>query len=469
MNNPAPGGSPAPETWLPARRLVRELLRPVERFLRIEASSGILLLVASFLALGWVNSPWGASYERFWHTVVALRVGDWTASADLHFLVNDALMVLFFFSVGLEIRREMHEGELADARRAALPIVAAIGGMAAPALLFWLCNRGLPSQGGWGVPTATDIAFAVGALALLGKRVPPALRILLLALAIIDDIGAILIIALFYSSGVSLGGLAVAAVGVAGVLIWQRIEVRNPWAYVLPGFVVWLGCLRGGVHPTLAGVVLGLLTPVRPWLGERGFLEVAGRATGEFRHHAERDDHRAEDLLGPLGQVELARREAVSPLVRLQTALHPWVAFVIMPLFALANAGVSLRGVRLDAPDLSPVVAGVMLGLVVGKPLGIVLVSFVSVRAGLCALPAGVGWRGVALVGSVAGIGFTMALFVAGLAFQEPMLGTAKLAVLMASGVAGALALALGRWVLPAQPEAGAATSLVEAETSTEK
>ncbi|RYE88269.1 MAG: Na+/H+ antiporter NhaA, partial [Myxococcales bacterium] len=316
MNKPDPERSPAPEAWLPAQRLVRELLRPVERFLRIEAASGILLLLASLAALGWANSPWAASYAHLWHTPVALQIGGWRASADVHFLVNDVLMVLFFFSVGLEIRREMHEGELADVRRAALPIVAAVGGMAAPALLFWLCNRGLPSQGGWGIPTATDIAFAVGVLALLGKRVPPALRILLLALAIIDDIGAILIIAVFYSSGLSPGGLAVAAVGVAGVLLWQRIGVRNAWAYVVPGFVVWLGCLRGGIHPTLAGVVLGLLTPVRPWLGERGFLQVADQATRAFRDQTERDDHRAEDLLGPLAQVGMARQEAVSAVVR---------------------------------------------------------------------------------------------------------------------------------------------------------
>jgi NhaA family Na+:H+ antiporter len=330
----------------------------------------------------------------------------------------------------LEIRREIHEGELAELRRAALPVVAALGGMLFPALIYLAFNRSPETQNGWGVPTATDIAFAVGVLALLGKRVPPALRVLLLALAIIDDIGAIIVIAIFYSSGVSGIGFLIAALGVLAVLLLQRFGVRNPLIYVVPGVILWSGMLKSGVHPTIAGVVLGLLTPVKAWLGH----------------------------------------ESAAPVVRLQEALHGWVAYLIMPLFALANAGVSLNGVSIEDPNLMHVASGVALGLVLGKPLGIVCVSALFVRLGVCALPRGVNWLGVSVVGVVAGIGFTMAIFIAGLAFQTPQqLAAAKLAILVGSAAAATFGLIFGRIVLPIAHEVGAATSLHEAEASTER
>jgi NhaA family Na+:H+ antiporter len=428
-------------------------MRPLDRFLHVEAASGLLLLGAALAALIWANSPFRASYDRFWHTPVTVGLGALTWSRTVEFWINDGLMVVFFFVVGLEIRREIHDGELSDPKRAALPVAAAIGGMLAPAAIYSVVNYGSPVNRGWGVPMATDIAFAVGVLALLGKRVPAALRVLLLALAIIDDVGAILVIAVFYSSSFAFGGLVVAALGVLGVLALRAVGVRRTLAYVVPGVVLWAGLLITGVHPTIAGVILGLLTPVRSWYGEEGFIRAAEHAVEEFRSRAGRA-HDAHDLLEPLGEIAEARREAVSPVVRLEAALHPWVAYGIMPLFALANAGVDLEGVNPREPASLGIVVGVVLGLVVGKPLGVLAASFVAVRLGIAGRPGGVTWRGLVVVGAVAGIGFTMAIFIAELAFSDARsLGAAKLAVLLASACAGVIALGLGRVLLPASTD----------------
>jgi NhaA family Na+:H+ antiporter len=461
--------SVAPETWEPARRVVQKLFAPLERFLQVEAASGIVLLVAALVALIWANSPWSSSYEALWHTPITVGAGSYTFTQTLHFWLNDGLMAIFFFVVGLEIRREIYEGELADFKRAALPVAAAIGGMIVPALIFSAFNAGTENQRGWGVPVATDIAFAVGVLALLGKRVPPALRVLLLALAIIDDLGAIVVIALFYSSGVAWAGLALAAVGVLGVLAFQRLGVRQTLAYLIPGAVLWIGMYQAGVHPTIAGVILGLITPVRSWFGKEGFVLAAREAVEDFHTTARAEDHAVGDLLPPLRRIREAHREALAPVVRIQAELHPWVAFGIMPLFALANAGVSLAGLDMADTGSMTVIVGVMLGLVIGKPIGIFLASFVTVKLGVCALPRGVLWRGILLVGLVGGIGFTMAIFIAGLAFPGTgMLAAAKLGVLLASVLAGVIGLVAGRLVLPARPAPGAAATVGEAESSAE-
>lgn len=462
-----PSASP-PGVWPAARRVASVVARPLERFLHVQAASGLVLLAAALVALVWANSPWRHAYEQLWHTPISFGAGARTVSQPLHFWINDALMVVFFFVVGLEIRREIHQGELSDRRRAALPVVAALGGMIAPALIYAAVNHASPALRGWGVPMATDIAFAVGVLALLGKRVPAAVRVLLLALAIIDDIGAIVVIAIFYSSGFAASGLAVAAGGVALVLLLRALGVRTTAAYVVPGAVLWGGILMTGVHPTIAGVILGLLTPARPWYGEKGFLAATEAAIDDFRRRAARD-HDHHEMLEPLARVAEARREAVAPVVRIEAALHPWVAYGIMPLFALANAGVDLRGVDLRAPATSGIVAGIVAGLVIGKPIGVLAASFLAERAGIAARPRGVTWRGAALVGAVAGIGFTMAIFIAGLAFSDAgSLGAAKLGVLVASAVAGVLTLAAGRVLLPAPPPEVAAVTADEAETSTE-
>jgi NhaA family Na+:H+ antiporter len=458
----------APEVWAPARRIAWSMVRPIEQFLHVQTSSGLILLAVAVLALAWANSPLASSYEHLWHLDVGATIGGHGFVRPLHFWINDGLMTIFFFVVGLEIRREMHAGELSEWKRALLPVAAAVGGMLAPAAIYASTNGGRPTAGGWGVPMATDIAFAVGVLALLGKRVPPALRVLLLALAVIDDLGAILVIALFYSSGTSLAGFGIAALGVAVIVAMQKIGLRRPWAYVPAGLVVWAGVLSSGVHPTIAGVVVGLVTPVRAWLGERGFVEAARAELAAIERSTSGPGHE-HDVVERLEAIAIVRREAVPPVVRLQTILHPYVAFGIMPIFALANAGVDVRGVSFD-PDTSAATIGVVLGLVVGKPIGIVAASLLVTKLGLASLPAGVGTRGLVVVGMVAGIGFTMAIFVAQLAYADPAhLSAAKLAVLVGSTVSAVIALAYGRFVLrePAADERVAATA-DEAERSTE-
>lgn len=460
---------PIPGALPPARRLARALLGPISSFLRIQAASGILLLLASLAALVWASSPWHVSYEHLWHTPLQIGVGGLTFSRSLHFWINDSLMVVFFFVVGLEIRREIHCGELSTPKRAALPAIAAIGGMIAPALIYHAFNRGTPGEGGWGVPMATDIAFAVGVLALLGKRVPAAVRVLLLALAIIDDIGAILVIAVFYSKGLSWAGLGVAGLGVLGVLLLQALGVRRPAVYVAPGIAIWAGFLKAGIHPTIAGVILGLMTPAKPWFGVRHFLDRTGAALTDFRDRVDAGED-PQALVPVLDRVSEAQREAVSPVVRLEAALHPWVAYGIMPLFAFANAGVRVNGVDLGGGTSSAVLLGVIVGLCAGKPLGVFISSFLAVKLGIAACPRGVTWRGILVVGLVAGIGFTMAIFIASLAFQAPtMLSVSKLGVLGASALAGVGALIGGRLLLPASPGGDVAATAEEAESSTEK
>ena len=440
-------------------------MSPVETFLSIEASSGIVLLVAALLALAWANSPWHSAYESILHTPIGFRVGPLAFERDVHFWINDGLMVVFFFVVGLEIKRELHAGELSQLRRAALPAFAALGGMVVPACIYLFWNGGTPAAGGWGVPMATDIAFAVGILALLGKRVPPALRILLLALAVIDDLGAIILIAIFYSSGISTIGVAVAGLGIVFILLMQKFGVRSPWAYVPAALVTWGGVYATGIHPTIAGVAIGLLTPVRAWFGPQRFVEQASAAVEAVRNdNLVANEHR---LLGRLSEVDVARKEAVSPVERLQHMLHGWVAFGIMPLFALANAGVSLGAARLEGEGLM-VLFGVSLGLVVGKPVGVMAFAWAAVRLRVAALPAGVTWAGLLVVGLVAGIGFTMALFIASLAFPAgALIEVAKLGILGASAVAAVVGSIAGRILLPASPSANAARSPSEAEAST--
>jgi NhaA family Na+:H+ antiporter len=456
-----------PEAWEPLLRLARLAGRPLDRFLHIEAASGILLFFAATVALVWANSPWAASYQHLWHTPVGLRMGDWAFERPLEWVVNDGLMVIFFFVVGLEIRREIHHGELSEWRRAALPAAAALGGMLAPAGLYLVFAGGEVTRSGWGVPMATDIAFAVGILTLLGPRVPAALRVLLLALAVIDDLGAIVVIALFYSSGVALSGLGLAALGFVGVLVMQRLGIRSKLAYIVPAIVAWAGVYSAGVHPTIAGVLVGLMTPVRAWLGPEGFL-VGVRKELELLAGASPATMSTHELTLALNHVDVARREALSPAESLIESLHPWVAFGIMPVFALANAGVVIPSAALDVSAWQ-VVGAVTVGLVVGKPLGIVAASWLTLRSGIGSLPTGMTMRHVVVVGAVAGVGFTMALFIAQLAFTDPnLLAAAKLGVLLASGLAAAVGLGLGKWLLPLQVDASAAQSADEAEASTE-
>lgn len=456
--------NPPPETWGFARRFRSVASAPVERFLAIEASSGILLLIVAAVALVWVNSPRADSYEALWQTPLGFSLGSWTFERDLHFWINDGLMTIFFFVVGLEIRREMHKGELSEIKRAVLPLVAAIGGMLMPALIFVAFNAGRASSTGWGVPMATDIAFAVGVIALLGKRVSPALRILLLTLAVIDDIGAILVIAIFYSSSLSLSGFAIAGLGLALIFIMQKMGIRSAWAYVPAALVTWAGTYSAGIHPTIAGVLIGLMTPVEAWFGSEKFVEVVEENVNQIKQTSS-DDNPA--IIHQLDSVETARKEAVSPVDRLIHSFHSWVAYAIMPLFALANAGVPL-GKASMAGDGVFVFTGIALGLILGKPIGILLISWVAVRLKIASLPTGVHWTGVTVVGLCAGIGFTMAFFVAQLAFiPGPTLETAKLSILCASGLAAVAAFGVGMLLLKPEFIPGAALSEAEAESST--
>jgi NhaA family Na+:H+ antiporter len=386
------------------------------RFIGVEALSGIVLLAAAALALACANSPLADAYESLWRLSLGVPL---LAAGDLRFWVNDGLMSFFFLLVGLEIRRELHDGTLSNPRVATLPIIAAAGGVVVPALLYMLVAGGPEAARGWAIPTATDIAFALGVLSLVG-RVPTTLRMLLLTLAIADDIAAILIIALFYSTGLAIAQLLLVAAGIALVLLLQAIGVRPALAYALPGAVLWLGMLHAGVHPALTGVVLGLLTPV----------------TAEFGLSARQ---RALKRRVPSGANE-------APVVRVEALLHPYVAFGIMPLFAFANAGVRLEGLDFSAGPPLEVGTGIVLGLVLGKPLGIVLAALAAVRLRVAELPPSLRWSHLMLLGILGGIGFTMSIFIANLAFDDPaLLVAAKFAVLAGSAVAATLALTLGR------------------------
>ncbi len=376
---------------------------PRRALLSNETASSALLLAAAAMALVWANSPWRATYEALFGTPIGVRAGRLAFERDLRFWINDGLMAIFFFSVGLEIKRELRGGQLGTVRRAALPVLAALGGMVVPAALYLAINAGTSAARGWGIPMATDVAFAVGVLALLGRRVPPPLRLTLLALAVIDDLGAVLVIAFVFSSGLGLPALAVGGCGLVAIQVLKRLGARSPWAYLPPAIVTWAGAYVGGVHPALAGVAVGLMTPA-----------------------------------GPLG--------------RLEPALQPAVNLVIMPIFALANAGVALGAIDLHTGDGARLFLGVTLGLVLGKPIGIFGLAWLAVRLRLARLPDGTSWSGVLVVGVIAGTGFTMSLFMSALALDPgPSLATARLAILAASGVAALAGIAVGRLTLPAQ------------------
>ncbi|MGH8178358.1 MAG: Na+/H+ antiporter NhaA [Steroidobacter sp.] len=432
----------------PSAQLVADkVFSALERFLHVEAVSGLVLLVAAAAALVWANSPGAESYDHVWHAPLSIGLGAFVIAQPLHFWINDGLMTIFFLVVGMEIRREIHEGALSSLQLATLPLAAAIGGVIVPALIYLALNTQGVVREGWAVPTATDIAFAVGMLALLGRSIPGAVRVFLLALAIIDDIAAVLIIATVYAGGLDLSGLIIAGLGVLMVLGFQQIGVGSAFAYIVPGAVLWFGLLQTGAHPTLAGVVLGLMTPVLPMRGKERPVDAAARALNDFGQRAGIEHGDPRELLQPLKQLRHAQRELLPPVVRVQMALHPWVAYGVMPLFALANAGVNLEGVDFEAAQAQSVALGVILALVIGKPVGILLGSWIAVRLRWCRLPPEVGWSGVLLIGCLGGIGFTMSIFIANLAFRdEDLLMAAKSGVLLASLAAGVIGLVLGRF-----------------------
>jgi NhaA family Na+:H+ antiporter len=429
-------------TWAVSDRWVpRRFVRPFVRFTRIEAASGIVLLIAAVAALIWANSRWSGAYFDVLEEHLTFEFFGVELDESLQHLINDGLMAIFFFVVGLEIKRELVMGDLRDPKAAALPVIAALGGMVAPALIYVLLNAGATDQAirGWGIPMATDIAFAVGIVALLGSRVPVAAKLFLLALAIADDIGAIAVIAIFYTEDLDLPSLGAAFAGLAVIWAARRVRIRSLVFYLPMALVIWYFTLESGVHATLAGVALGFLTPARPFYNARDFDERARSILDQYPLEPEsiRAQEHADHEAMLLSEVSL---EAVSPLNRMEQRLQVWSSFLIVPLFALANAGVDFRGTSFGEAATSTVALGVSLGLILGKTVGVSLFTFGAVRLGLGRLPAGTTWRHIIGLSAVAGIGFTVSLFIAGLAFTDPhIVDLSKVGIFIGSAVSGVI------------------------------
>jgi NhaA family Na+:H+ antiporter len=429
---------PGPRTFggLPEEPVDR-MVAPLVRFLHVEAASGVLLLIFTIAALLLANSPFSEQFLSFWKFPIGIHIGGFDMTHSLKLWINDALMAIFFFVVGLEVKRELVLGELRDAQRAALPVAAALGGMLVPAAIYLSLQLGEAGAHGWGIPMATDIAFVVGCMALLGPRVPRGLRIMLVSLAIADDIGAILVIAIGYTEHLEVSALLIGLSGIGIVSVFQRIGVRSVGIYVVLGVMIWFGFHESGIHPTIAGVILGLMTPAYSRVGDNVFSDSVSRLSNLLHGEGWRPDHA--ERHATLRTVEQLARETLSPLERLEMRLHSWSSFFIMPLFAFANAGVPLELSYFG----SGIGIAVTLGLVVGKPIGILLFSWLAVRLGIGRLPDGVGWPAIAGGGMLAGIGFTMALFIAELALDGSQLFAAKVGVLTGSAVAAVAGMAL--------------------------
>jgi len=421
------------------------LVRGFQEFFRLEAAGGILLLVATVAALVWANSPWAPAYFALWHTPVTVGVGPFELAKPLELWVNDGLMAIFFFVVGLEIKREVLVGELASVRRAALPAAAALGGMVVPAAIYLAFNLDGPGSNGWGIPMATDIAFAIGVMALLGDRIPLSLKVFLTALAIVDDLGAVLVIAVFYTAELSFAALGAAALIFALMVLTSMARVRHPAIYGLLGFALWVAFLKSGVHATVAGVLGAMTIPTSARINTGQFRTRSRELLDRFEaldtdpETHEISGEQQELIYGLVGTVQAVE----TPLQRLVHALHPWVTFAVMPIFALANAGVVL-GEGLAAALVHPVTIGIVGGLVAGKLIGIVGFAWLAITIGLAERPAGVTWRQLSGVAALGGIGFTMSLFIGSLAFgNTPMLDDAKIGILVASLAAGTLGTAI--------------------------
>jgi NhaA family Na+:H+ antiporter len=422
-------------TWLGSNhRLARNLGRPLNRFFHVEAAGGIVLLIATTAALIWANSPWSESYHRLWESEIELTIGSIEVFSraglegfNLEEFVNDALMAVFFFVVGLEIKRELVTGMLRNRRDAALPAFAALGGMLVPALIYYALNAGTSASQGWGIPMATDIAFAVGVVSLLGSKVPRGLRVFLLSLAIVDDIGAILVIAIFYTEGLSFRWLLTALAAAAVVYGLRRAQVWYIPVYLVIGTFLWWAAFKSGVHATIAGVSLGLMTPARPLQTE-----------AQSREFATWLRDKPEVFPADIQFASFHMRESMSVAERLESAIHPITSFIIIPIFALANAGVELSREGLRDAATSRITLGVVLGLVVGKTIGVSLFSLAATRMGLATMPRGMGTRQLVGLSMIAGIGFTVSLFITGLAGFETQLEVddAKIGILVASALA---------------------------------
>ena len=417
------------------------LLNPINEFLHREASGGILLIIFTVIALVWANSPFSDSYHNLWHSYINIYVGKvLNLNYSIHHWINDGLMAVFFFTVGLEIKRELLVGELSSLQKASLPIAGAIGGMILPALFYTIFNFGKTGAGGWGIPMATDIAFVVGIMALLGHRIPLTLKIFVLALAIADDIGAVLVIAIFYTAEISTTALIIAAIGLILLIILNKLGTKNLIAYTILGIILWLAFLKSGVHATIAGVLLAFTIPATSRYDTEKFSmkikELIGKfdSFGKHRNDVLGDQERQTSVIA----IEESCENVLTPLQRFEHGLHPWVSFFIIPVFALANAGVTLVDLDILEALFSPISLGIVVGLFIGKQAGIFAFSFIAVKLKLASLPEGVNWKNLYGAGILAGIGFTMSLFIAGLAFADPaLLDLSKIGVLTGSLLSG--------------------------------
>jgi Na+:H+ antiporter, NhaA family len=420
------------------RQLVADqILKPAQQFFNKEASSSILLIAATVIALIWVNSNIGETYHRFWHTKISFALGHFHISKTLLHWVNDGLMSLFFFTVGLEIKREILVGELATPKKALLPVIAALGGMIVPGLIYAALNIGLPTIHGWGIPVATDIAFALGAVAVFGRNLPVGLRIFLAAFAIADDLGAVVIIAIFYTKEIVWSNLIISLFLVFGLAVANFFWIRQTLIYAILGLAVWFFILGSGVHPTIAGVIVSLFVPARGRYDTDNFLQNVKKITEKFECEEQSCGYSIllnQEHMYAVQALELACHDVETPLQRLMHALHPWVAFLILPLFAMGNTGLIFRGIVLSEIVSNPVVIGIIFGLVVGKPIGIMLFSYLSVKTGLASLPQEVRWSHIFGGAMLGGIGFTMSLFLSELSFADPhIIDYARMAILTGS------------------------------------
>jgi NhaA family Na+:H+ antiporter len=421
---------------------LHQIFRPFEEFFKHQVAGGLVLLAVTALAMLLANSPWRDVYFAVWELQLTIGIEPLALSKSLSHWINDGLMAVFFFVVGLEIKREFLAGELTGARKAALPIAAAVGGMVVPALLFMLIGPQGVEARGWAIPMATDIAFALGIIALLGNRIPRALAIFLTALAIVDDLGAVLVIAIFYTGELSLSALAAGAACFAALASGNRLGIKSPNFYALIGLLLWIALLKSGIHATVAGVLIGMTIPVRPRYGHDEFLAKAEQLfTGYRSLGASAGPFMQEEKLGTLLALEHACHDALSPLQRMEHEMHHWVILGVMPIFALANAGITLDIGQLGTAFTHPVTLGIAIGLLVGKPLGITLCAWVAVRLGIAILPPGISWGQIFGVGLLGGIGFTMSLFITNLAYgaNQELIAAAKVGIFAASLLAGTL------------------------------
>jgi NhaA family Na+:H+ antiporter len=419
---------------------VHWLTAPFRRFLRIEAAAGGVLLACTGIALVLSNSPWSHSYMEFWELPLGLRIGTFDYARTLKEWINDGLMTLFFLLVAVELKRELAMGELRSPRLAALSIAAALGGMLVPAGLFILMQFGQPDAAGWGTVMATDTAFVIGCLALLGARVPHTLRLFMLSLAIVDDIGAIFIVAIGYSKTIDWHALSLAVLGIAALRLMTVVGIRSIVAYCTAGSLVWLAFDASGIHATITGVLLGLLTPTHRWVSDKRLYAILGRVIANPT--SSENSGKTQDR-ETLQAAETAARETLSPAERIQIALHPWVGFFVMPVFALANAGLPLHSSDLgDSLTLA-----IFIGFALGKPIGVLAFTWLAVRFKIAQCPLDLHWGLITGGSLLAGIGFTMALFIANLAFDASQINPAKLGILFASTLSAIGGLAVLTWV----------------------